>query len=119
MAKRPAKPAPLPPPTARACWTAFLKGAVGIPLVVLAALGLIAGALWLSPLEGMMWRTVDSLGTALLWVGLIVLMYPLLLWFWVEDLRAGLKAARDWDALAPEARAAALAAAPVRKRARG
>ncbi len=51
-------------------------------------------------------------------------MYPLMLFVWVAELRDGLKAAREWEALTPEAQAAAIAEAKAsrperRKRKKG
>jgi hypothetical protein len=106
----------LPPKTARTCWAEFLKLALGLPLVCAGALAGIASALWLAGGQDLMWRTTADMGTALFWIGAIALMYPLGLFFWVEDLRKGLARAREWDAMTPEARAAAMAAAPLPKR---
>ena len=36
-------------------------------------------------------------------------LYPAMLWVWWGDLREGVRAARDWEAMTPEAQAAALA----------
>jgi hypothetical protein len=43
-------------------------------------------------------------------------MYPLMLFVWVAELRDGLKAARDWEAMTPEAQAAAIAEAGLAAR---
>ena len=56
-------------------------------------------------------RAAGDMVTTLWWLGIILLLYPAMLWVWWGDLRAGLKAARDWDGMTPEARAAAIAEA--------
>lgn len=122
MARKPHPPAPLPPPTAGQVWAEFLKWALGVPLAVVAALAVIAGALWLAGSQGLMPRAEMDLGTALFWIAAIVLMYPVALVFLVWDLRDGLRAARQWAAMTEEERQAALAtqAAPEgRKRRQG
>ncbi|HLQ18419.1 MAG TPA: hypothetical protein VK146_05515, partial [Tabrizicola sp.] len=81
------------------------------PAVVLAALAVIRVALWLVGSQGMMPKAESDMWGVLGWLGLIALMYPVALVFLVWDLRDGLRAARDWEALSPDARAAALAAA--------
>lgn len=112
MARKPAPAAPpLPPPSAAACWRVFLLWALGVPALVAAALGVIWLALWALGSAAMMPRTEVDMATVLLWLALIVLLYPVMLVIWVQDLRAGLRAARDWAALTPEAQAAALASA--------
>jgi hypothetical protein len=111
MSKPPATDAKLPPPTAGQCWAVFLKWVVGVPLVVVGGLAGIAGALWLAGGQELMWRTTTDMGTALFWIAAISLMYPAMLFIWVADLRDGLRAARAWAALTPEAQAAALAEA--------
>ncbi len=117
-----AKPSPdpkLPPMTSRQCWGAFLKWVLGVPLVCIGGLAIIGGALWLMGGQEMFWRTTSDMGTALFYIAGILLMYPFLLIMWVAELRAGLAAAREWEALTPEAQAAALAEAkdarPTRK----
>jgi hypothetical protein len=122
MARKSRQPPPLPPPTVGQVWAEFLKWALGVPLVVAAALAVIAGALWLAGSQGLMPRAEMDLGTALFWIAAIVLMYPVALVFLVLDLRDGLRAARQWAAMTEEDRQAALAAqaAPEgRKRRRG
>lgn len=111
MSKPPATVAKLPPPTVRQCWAVFLKWVLGVPLVVIGGLAIIAGALWLAGGQDLIWRTTADMGTALFWIAAISVMYPAMLYFWVSDLRDGLKAARAWAALTPEAQAAALAEA--------
>lgn len=111
MAKRPAAPPKLPPPIRGQVWGEFLKWAVGVPAVVLAALAVIRVALWLVGSQGMMPKAESDMWGVLGWLGLIALMYPVALVFLVWDLRDGLRAARDWEALSPDARASALAAA--------
>jgi hypothetical protein len=119
MARGKPEPLVLPPPSARACWAGFLTWALGLPLVCAGALAVIAGALWLAGGQDLLWRTTADMGTALFWIGAIALMYPLGLFFWFEDLRTGLARAREWEAMTPEVRAAALAAAvPPKRRSR-
>lgn len=110
MARKAAPLPKLPPPTARDCWWDFAKWALGIPLAVLGAAAVVAGSLWLSQGIELAARTMIQMADILLWLGLIVLIYPLALVLWVWDLRDGLRAARDWDAMDETARAAALAA---------
>jgi hypothetical protein len=106
------KPAPvvqvLPPPPARVCWRVFLLWVLGVPMAVAGALGVIWAALWAAGSGGLTQQADSDLGTVLFWLAVIALLYPAMLWVWIGDLRAGLRAARDWDALSPEARAAAL-----------
>jgi len=121
--KPPAPPAPLPPPTAWACWATFLKWVLGVPLAVAGAGGVIWAALWATGAGGMSWQAESDMATTLFWLAAIVLMYPVLLFIWVGDLRAGLREARRWAALSDAERAAELAAqppppAPARRRAR-
>ncbi|MCU0825850.1 MAG: hypothetical protein MUE52_00220 [Tabrizicola sp.] len=109
MPKSPPATPNLPPPTRAQVWAEFLKWAVGVPVVVGVALGLIWLAYWATGSAGMMLRTEYEIGTIVMWLGLIMLMYPVALVFLVWDLRDGLRAIRDWDAMTPEAQAAALA----------
>jgi len=111
MAKPPPAPARLPPPTPGACWRTFLKWVVGIPLLVAGALGIIWLAYWLTGSGGMFCQTESSIGTILFWLAVISLLYPVMLFIWVSDLREGLKAARVWEAMTPQARVAAIAEA--------
>jgi hypothetical protein len=104
----PAKPR-LPPPSRGEIWRTFLTWSVGIPAVVLAGLAVIAGALWLTKGD-MMWQAFSDMATALFWIAGIILLYPVGLFIWVLELKDGLKARRDWDAMTPEARDIALAA---------
>jgi hypothetical protein len=113
MAKISPKPANLPPPTVRQCWAEFLKWVLGVPLVVICGLAIIAGALWLAGGQELMWQTTADMGTALFWIAAIILLYPVMLFVWVSDLREGLRRAREWEALPPEAQAVATAEAPV------
>jgi hypothetical protein len=101
----------LPPPGRGQVWAEFLKWALGVPLAVVAALAVIWAALWLTGSQGMMPKAESDMWGVLGWMGLIVLMYPVALVFLVWDLRDGLRAARDWEAMTPKARAAALQAA--------
>ena len=120
MARKPSISPALPPPSRAACWREFAKWVLGIPLLVCGALAIIVGAIWLTRSGEMMWQATRDMGTALAWLALIVLMYPALIVLWVAELRAGLRAARDWDALTPDAQAAAIAAraeaTPARRR---
>ena len=114
---------PLPPPTRAACWAEFAKWTLGIPLLVAVALGLVWLAIWITGSGEMIWQATRDMGTVLLWLALIVLMYPAMIFVWVADLRAGLRAARDWEALAEAEQAAAIAAqataVPARRRHKG
>ena len=111
MAKPPPEPAKLPPPTVAQCWLTFWKWVIGVPLVVIGALGFVWFAFSATGSGGMSWQLESNTATVLLWLGLIVLLYPAMLWVWWGELRDGIKAARDWDAMTPEARVAAIAEA--------
>ena len=113
MAKAKAKLPILPPPSVGQCWAEFLKWVVGVPLVCLGGLAIIGGGLWLADGQELMWQTTQAMGTALFYILGIFLMYPLLMFMWVAELREGLKAARDWEALSPEAQKAAIAEVKV------
>lgn len=114
MARKPAPAAKaLPPPSAWACWRVFLLWVLGVPLAVAAALGVLWAALWATGSGGLTQQADSDMGTVLFWLAVIALLYPAMLWVWVGDLRAGLRTARDWATLSPEARAEALKAAPV------
>lgn len=111
MAKPPPKAPALPPPTRAQCWLTFWAWVLGVPLAVAGALGVIWVALWALGSMPMDPRAGIDMMTTLWWLGVIVLLYPAMLWVWWGDLRDGLKAARDWEAMTPEVRAAALAEA--------
>lgn len=111
MARVNPAPLKLPPPTVRQCWGAFLKWVLGVPMVVVGGLAIIAGALWLAGGQELMWQATADMGTALFWIAAISLMYPAMLFVWVAELRDGLRRAREWEAMTPEARDAALAEA--------
>jgi hypothetical protein len=111
MAKPASRPPNLPPPTVGQCWRGFLKWVLGVPLVCTGGVGIIAFGLWAAGGNGLMWQATRDMGTAVFWIVGIMLMYPLMLFVWVAELRAGLKAARAWDAMPPEAQAAAIAKA--------
>ena len=114
MAKPPPKAPALPPPTRAQCWLTFWAWALGVPLAVAAALGVIWAALWALGSMPMDARAGIDMMTTLWWLGVIVLLYPAMLWVWWGDLREGIRAAQDWEAMTPEARAAALAEAAVK-----
>lgn len=76
---------------------------------MIGGLAIIAGVLWMMGGQEMFWQTTSDMGTALFWIAGIALMYPFMLFVWVAELRDGLKAARNWQALSPEAQAAAIA----------
>lgn len=111
MTRPPPAPVKLPPPTVARCWLTFWAWVLGIPLTVLAVLGVIWVAVWALGSSSMDNRAASDMVTTLWWLGIILLLYPAMLWVWWGDLRAGLKAARDWEALPPETRAAAIAGA--------
>jgi hypothetical protein len=121
MVKPAPEPAKLPPPTVAQCWLTFWAWVLGIPLAVLAVLGVIWVALWALGSMPMEARAASDMVTTLWWLGIIALLYPAMLWVWWGELQDGLKAARDWEAMTPEAReaamaeAAALAARPKRR----
>ncbi len=100
---------PGPPPDRAQVWRTFAWQAVGIPLVVVAGIAIVVGALWLTGGD-MFWQALSDMAGAVLWMGLIVLLYPVVLILWIADLRTGLHAADEWARLGPEAQTAALAA---------
>jgi hypothetical protein len=115
---RTAPPVPkLPPPTAAQCWRTFAMWVLGLPLLVAAALGFVWFAFWATGSMGMSWQLESNTMTVLFWLAVIALLYPAMLWVWWGDLREGLKAAREWEAMTPEARSAALAEASAAARA--
>ncbi len=61
MAKRASVPK-LPPPTTRACWGAFLKWVLGVPLVCIGGLAIIGGGLWLAGGADLTWRVMQGMG---------------------------------------------------------
>lgn len=111
MAKPPPKAPALPPPTVAECWLIFWAWVLGVPLAVAAALGVIWVGLWALGSMPMDARAGIDMMTTLWWLGVIVLLYPAMLWVWWGDLREGIRAAQDWEAMTPEARAAVLAEA--------
>jgi hypothetical protein len=113
MARKPAPaaPPPLPPPSAGRCWAVFLAWVLGVPALVAGALGVIWLALLALGRMPMEARAASDMVSVLWWLGVIVLLYPAMLWVWWGDLRQGLRAAHDWASLSPEAQAAALGAA--------
>ena len=113
MAKPPPAPAKLPPPTAAQCWLTFWAWVLGIPLAVAAILGVIWAALWALGSTSMDNRAAADMVGTLWWLGIIVLLYPAMLWVWWGDLREGLKVARDWEVMTPLAQEAALAGTAV------
>jgi hypothetical protein len=108
--KSPSPVPPLPPPSARRCWATFLAWVLGVPALVAAALGVIWLALWALGSMPMEARAASDMVSVLWWLGVIVLLYPAMLWVWWGELRQGLRAARDWASLSPEEQEAALAA---------
>lgn len=111
MAKPPPAPVKLPPPTVGQCWAEFLKWVVGLPLLVVGALGFVWLAYRLTGGFGMSWQLESNSAAVLFWLAVIALLYPVMLWVWWGDLRDGLKRAREWEAMTPETRAAATAEA--------
>lgn len=109
MARPPPAPKPLPPPTAGQCWGTFLKWVLGVPMVCAGGLVIIYLGLWAAGGQELIWQATRDMGTALFWIAAILLMYPVMIFVWVAELRDGLKAAREWDAMSPEARASSLA----------
>ncbi|HMS93887.1 MAG TPA: hypothetical protein PKA03_01450, partial [Tabrizicola sp.] len=63
--------------------------------------------------------TESNIGTTLMYLGFIVLVYPVMLFIWWGDLRDGIRAARDWEAMTPEAQATAIAEAKAARAAAG
>jgi hypothetical protein len=78
-----------------------------VPVVVLAGLGLSAGALWLVGGWGLTNQAMLAMGDALFWIAAIALMYPAMLVLWVLELRDGLRAADAWERMDPATRAGA------------
>jgi len=111
MAKPKPEPARLPPPTVAQCWLTFWKWVLGVPLLAAGVLGVIWVALWALGSMPMEARAASDMLATLWWLGVIALLYPAMLWVWWGELRDGIKAARDWEAMTPEARAAAIAEA--------
>ena len=101
----------LPPPGRLALWGTFLKWVLGVPAIVLGAVGIIALALALTGNGGMMQSTESDMGTVILLLGGIVLLYPAMLFVWTADLRRGLRTRREWDTMTPAEQEAALAPA--------
>ena len=119
MAKPRPEPARLPPPSVAECWWTFAKWVLGVPLLVVGALALIWLAYWVTGSGGMVWQTESNIGTTLMYLGFIVLVYPVMLFIWWGDLRDGIRAARDWEAMTPEAQATAIAEAKAARAAAG
>jgi hypothetical protein len=123
MAKPPPEPVKLPPPTGAQCWRTFAMWVLGIPALVAGAVGFVWFAVLAHGSIGMSWQLESNTATALFWLAVISLLYLPMLFVWYSDLRDGLKRARDWEAMSPEAReatmaeaeAAALAAKPKRR----
>jgi hypothetical protein len=88
----------------------FLARVLGVPALVAGALGVIWLALWALGSMPMEARAASDMVSALWWMGVIVLLYPAMLWVWWGDLRQGVRAAHDWASLSPEAQAEASAA---------
>ncbi len=120
MARKPPPAPKLPPPTAGQCWAEFLKWALGVPLLVAGGLALILAAYWAVG-DALSLRAEGDMIGSLMWLGLLVLLYPPGLVVLVLDLRDGLRAAREWRAMPEAERTAALErqaaeAPPARKR---
>ena len=121
MPKPAPQPARLPPPTVAECWRTFALWVLGVPLLVAGALGFVWFAVLAHGSAGLSWQLESNTATVLIGLAVIALLYPAMLWVWWGDLRDGVRAARDWEAMPPDARAAALAkadAAQVPKRRR-
>ena len=102
-------------------WRRFLIWAVGVPVMVATAAALVWAALWLSGGD-LVWQAVTAMGDVVFWLAAILLMYPALLWLWVMELRDGLRAAAEWEAMSDGERAARQSEKPKpsrRKLARG
>ncbi len=90
---------------------AFLKWVIGIPALIVGSLAIIWAAVWVTGSAGMMPRVESDMGTVILMLGGLVLLYPVMLFVWTSELRQGLRLRRDWDAMTPAAQAEAIAAA--------
>ncbi|MCX7889741.1 MAG: hypothetical protein N2422_08455 [Rhodobacteraceae bacterium] len=99
--RRRTEPAPprLPPPTRGAAWAAFAGWVLGVPAVVAATLAIIWAGLWAAGSAGPMLRTELQTGGILWYLGIILLLYPAMLWVWTTELREALAARREWEAL--------------------
>jgi hypothetical protein len=93
------------------CWQRFALWVLGIPLLVAGLFGVVWFAFRAMGGMGMSWQLESNTAAVLFWLAAIALLYPAMLWVWWGDLRDGLKCARDWEAMSPEARAAAVAEA--------
>ena len=111
MAKSPPDIPKLPPPSVAQCWRTFALWVLGIPALVAGALGFVWFAFWATGGLGMSWQLESNTATVLFWLAAIALLYPAMLWVWWGDLREGLKRAREWEAMTPDARAVAVAEA--------
>jgi hypothetical protein len=80
-------------------------------MLVAAALGLVWFAFRATSSLGMSSQLESNTATVLFWLVVITLLYLPMLFVWYSDLCDGLKAAREWEAMSPEARAAAMAEA--------
>jgi hypothetical protein len=90
----------------RALWMTWAKWVLGLPLVLGGVMALVWGAIWLSG-GSLMTRTELDIGTIVLYLGGLALMYPFLVVMWTAELRAGLRARAAWDSMTPDERAAA------------
>ena len=79
-------------------------------MLVVVALGLVWLAILVTGSGEMVWQASRDMGTVLMWLALIVLMYPAMMFVWVSELRTGLRAAKEWAALTDPEKAAAIAA---------
>ena len=116
------------PPGRAVLWRQFLLWALGTPALVAAGLGIVWAAHWAAGSAGLMPKADMEAFYILLGLAAIALAFPVMLYFWVAELREGLAARRAWEALPPgeraEAARGALAAVPPkpkggRRRARG
>jgi|GEM_PF-3799491 len=127
MATRSEPPKPrLPPPTRAMAWWTFLRWVAGIPLLVAGVIGVIWAFHWAMGGFSTLMPKAESDLVGLVWyLGIVALLYPAMLWVWTTDLIDDLRRRREWDRLSPSDQAAriaeeaaALAAAPARKRRR-
>ena len=96
----------VPPPSRGEAWLTFFKWVLGVPALVVFAAGVIWLGLWaVGGVDGLMPRTQVDMTGVLISLGVVVLLYPPMLWVWWNDLGDGLNARREWEALPPDAQA--------------